>query len=46
MVQLSSFVHQSAANKALHWMAIPLRSIATREFGRYPAYILIDTQLS
>jgi hypothetical protein len=23
------------ANKALHWMAIPLRSIAASELGRY-----------
>jgi len=23
------------ANQALHWMAIPLRSIATSELGRY-----------
>jgi len=23
------------ANKALHWMAIPLRSIATSELGRW-----------
>ncbi len=35
MAQLSGFVPQSAANKALHRTAIPLRSIAAGELGRY-----------
>ena len=29
-------------NKALHWMVIPLRSIAAGEFGRYTAQFLVQ----